>query len=80
VLEHNFCLIAFEINEDEFRAYSETHLVQTSREINIISQDMAQNSSIKANNEKQPEIIGEEPNLNKPQNYNKAMQAPDANE
>jgi hypothetical protein len=80
VLKHDFCLTAFEINEDEFRAHSENHLVQTSGEINIISQDTAQNSSIKADGKKQPEIIGEEPNLNEPQNYNEAMQAPDVNE
>jgi hypothetical protein len=77
VLEHNFCLVAFKINEDELTVYSINFSIQNSGQNDTITENMAQNANLNTGNEEKSKINGEEPIFNEPFTYDEAMKAPD---
>jgi hypothetical protein len=78
VLEHNFCSVAFEIDEDKLPVHSNELSVQHSKEqINYVKNIM-QSMTLKPDKEKREEMKGEEQTLNEPFTYEEAMKAPDA--
>jgi hypothetical protein len=77
VLEHNFCSVAFKIDEDKLLVHSNEFSVQNSdEEINYV-ENIVQSTTLKPDEEKREEMKGEEQTLNKPFTYKEAMKAPD---
>jgi hypothetical protein len=71
VLECNFSLIAFEIEEDNDSVHSTNLSIQNSDYNNEITKETAQESSLTTEDENNKKIKGEEYTLNEPQTYMK---------
>jgi vacuolar-type H+-ATPase subunit I/STV1 len=77
-LEHDFCLVAFEIDEDELLVHSNELSFQNSGEQISYVENIIQSTTLKPDEEKRVETKGEEQSLNEPFTYEEAMKAPDA--
>jgi hypothetical protein len=80
VLEHNFCSVAFEIDEDKLPVHSKYYSVQNPGEVNNIIENTAQASNLRTDNENNSKEIGEEPTRNKSFTDDEAMKSPDSDE